>query len=50
MVGTEIIPVLDDNVQLSIEDYRQRLYKVELDNYKMMYFSSCISGYCTTSF
>lgn len=27
VVGTEIIPVLDDNVQLSIEDYRQCLYK-----------------------
>ena len=28
VIGCEIVPVLDDNVQLTVEEYRQQLYRV----------------------
>lgn len=28
VVGCQIVPVIDDNVQLTVEEYRDQLYKV----------------------
>ena len=28
MIGCDIVPILDDNIQSTVEEYRQQLYKV----------------------